>query len=104
MTNAELIAQIRAEIERKLTQNVDGFKSGKITIETLTARDSQLLYINSFLDTIPTGEKEVDLEEYIKNEIAHYGMSLYKASYGTFSASEIERIMKRFYELGKKAK
>ena len=47
---------------------------------------------------------EVDLEEYIKNEINHYGLSLYEASYGTFSASQIDRIIRNAFELGLKAR
>ena len=49
-------------------------------------------------------EKEVDLEEYIENEVKHYGLSLYEASYGTFSASQIDRIIRNAFELGLKAK
>ena len=46
---------------------------------------------------------KIDLEEYIEMEIAHYGMSLYEESYRTFTASEIERIMRKFFELGQKS-
>lgn len=49
-------------------------------------------------------QPEVDLEEYIENEINHYGLSLYKASYGTFSASEIDRIIRNAFEFGLNAK
>ena len=47
---------------------------------------------------------EVDLEEYIKNEINHYGLSLYEASYGTFSASQIDRIIRNAFNLGLNAR
>lgn len=49
-------------------------------------------------------QPEVDLETYIENEVNHFGLSLYEASYKTFSASEIERIMRKFYELGLNAR
>lgn len=49
-------------------------------------------------------QPEVDLEEYIENEINHYGLSLYEASYGTFSASQIDRIIRNAFELGLKAR
>lgn len=46
----------------------------------------------------------VDLEKYIENEINHYGLSLYEASYGTFSASQIDRIIRNAFELGLNAR
>ena len=49
-------------------------------------------------------QSEVDLEKYIENEINHYGLSLYEASYGTFSASQIDRIIRNAFELGLNAK
>lgn len=62
---------------------------------------------SEILDLITSLKQEqpgVDLEEYIENEIKHYGLSLYEASYGTFSASEIDRIMRKFYEIGLNAR
>ena len=49
-------------------------------------------------------QPEVDLEEYIENEVKHYGLSLYEASYGTFSASQIDRIIRNAFELGLNAR
>ena len=49
-------------------------------------------------------QPEVDLEKYIENEINHYGLSLYEASYGTFSASQIDRIIRNAFELGLNAR
>lgn len=47
-------------------------------------------------------QPKVDLEKYIENEINHYGLSLYEASYGTFSASQIDRIIRNAFELGQR--
>ena len=58
--------------------------------------------ILSFINALEV--KEVDLEEYIENEVKHYGLSLYEASYGTFSASQIDRIIRNAFELGVEAR
>lgn len=55
-------------------------------------------------DFVEQEQPEVDLDEYIENEINHYGLSLYEASYGTFSASQIDRIIRNAFELGLKAR
>lgn len=49
-------------------------------------------------------QAEADLEEYIENEVKHYGLSLYEASYGTFSASQIGRIIRNAFEFGLNAR
>lgn len=56
------------------------------------------------IDYIQREQPEVDLEKYIENEINHYGLSLYEASYGTFSASQIDRIIRNAFELGLNAR
>lgn len=94
------------EIERRIDSwSIRGKNSpvgqGKDTCESRVTELSDLL---SFIITLQQEQREVDLEEYIENEIKHYGLSLYEASYGTFSASEIDRIMRKFYELGLKAR
>ena len=70
-------------------------------------RRSIIYTCNDFLTIIASLQQkqpEVDLEEYIENEVKHYGLSLYEASYGTFSASQIDRIIRNAFELGLNAK
>ena len=45
-------------------------------------------------------QPNVDLETYIENVVNHYGLSLYEASYKTFSACDIDRIIRNAFELG----
>lgn len=49
-------------------------------------------------------QPKVDLEEYIENVVNHYGLSLYEASYRTFSACDIDRIIRNAFEFGFKAR
>ena len=49
-------------------------------------------------------QPKVDLETYIENVVNHYGLSLYEASYKTFSACDIDRIIRDAFELGLKAR
>lgn len=96
----KLIAEIKQQ-QRKLTLLSN-------TEQVDVRRDCALQngVYEHILATITSLQKEqpgVDLEEYIENEINHYGLSLYKASYGTFSASQIDRIIRNSFELGLKA-
>lgn len=52
------IEKIRQEIERRAELNTTQFKKGLISVETLTARDSQLLGLNTFLDTLSVDAPE----------------------------------------------
>lgn len=67
-------------------------------------RDSGFIQVISIIDSLQQEQMEVDLEEYIENEVKHYGLSLYEASYRTFSASQIDRIIRNAFELGLNAK
>lgn len=60
--------------------------------------------ILTLITSLQQEQPKVDLEEYIENEINHYGLSLYEASYGTFSASRIDRIIRNAFELGLNAR
>ena len=67
-------------------------------------RDDAKMMVLDFIDSLQREQPEVDLEKYIENEINHYGLSLYEASYGTFSASQIDRIIRKAFELGLNAR
>ena len=92
-----------AEIERRLKDYWEiCFHDVKTYNEDSNVRELKELL--TLIESLQREQPEVDLEEYIENEIKHYGLSLYEASYGTFSANEIDRIMRKFYELGKNAR
>ena len=67
-TAQEAIATIRQEIERRAELNTTQFKKGLISVETLTARDSQLLGLNTFLDSLSVDAPE-GLGEAIKSYV-----------------------------------
>lgn len=52
-----------AEIERRQELNVEQFKKGLISVDTLTARDSQLLGLKDFINSLPEDEPSEDLEK-----------------------------------------
>ena len=60
----ETIEKIKAEIERKQQENLAQFNKGLINIDILTARDSQLLHIRTFVESLEkelSSNKEKDL-------------------------------------------
>lgn len=97
----KLIAEIDRRIKHQQTCIENKYRLlGKAEEEIIFEYKS----LSSFITSLQQEQPEVDLEEYIENEIKHYGLSLYEPSYGTFSAGEIERIMRKFYELGLNAR
>ena len=92
-----------AEIERRL-KDYWGICFHDVKAYNEDSNVRELKELLTLIESLQREQPEVDLEEYIENEIKHYGLSLYEASYGTFSASEIDRIMRKFYELGRNAR
>lgn len=94
--------KLKTEIERLREINRKALEAGHIEAGVFHGRAQTLNYLFELIDSHRQEQPEVDLEKYIENEINHYGLSLYEASYGTFSASQIDRIIRNAFELGQR--
>lgn len=94
--------KLKTEIERLREINRKALEADHIEAGVFHGRAQTLNYLFEFIDSPQQEQPEVDLEKYIENEINHYGLSLYEASYGTFSASQIDRIIRNAFELGQR--
>lgn len=93
--------KLKAEIKRQIEEEKNNLNEETSLYYGL--RQQVRSTILRIIDSLQR-EPEVDLEKYIENEINHYGLSLYEASYGTFSASQIDRIIRKAFELGLNAR
>ena len=93
-----------AEIERMRAINRKAFEAEHVESGVFHGRTQAINHLSEFITSLQQEQPEVDLEEYIENEINHWGLSLYEASYGTFSASQIDRIIRNAFELGLNAR
>lgn len=91
--------EVSAKTNDKICKDCDYFLDNG----TCELVDCPCIDDNTILERL-NEQPEVDLEKYIENEINHHGLSLYEASYGTFSASQIDRIIRDAFELGKNSK
>ena len=97
MTDTE---KIKAEIERQSERNTKLFQDGAISVEALTARDSQLMIIRTFIESLEK-EQDVDLEKEIED---YYHTNLGFILSPVDTRIIVEEIARHFYELGLNAK
>lgn len=95
-----MIEKIKAEIERQSERNTKLFQDGAISVEALTARDSQLMIIRTFIESLEK-EQEVNLEKEIED---YYHTNLGFILSPVDTRIIVEEIARHFYELGLNAK
>lgn len=91
-----MIEKIKAEIERQSERNTKLFQDGAISVEALTARDSQLMIIRTFIESLEK-EQEVNLEKEIED---YYHTNLGFILSPVDTRIIVEEIARHFYELG----